>query len=825
MLRGTFEKVAILDGKKSITYGELAQEISQIGNLFADFKDQRVAIFSENRIEWIYAFYAVWSTGNIPVPIDYLAGSDDIAFILNDCKPELVISSEKCMPELQKALKGVMHEPRVLILDELEVADAPVHELSLSPEEGKTAVIIYTSGTTGSPKGVMLSFRNLVANLDAVSRDVPIYTTDQRVMILLPLHHIFPLLGTMIAPLYTGSTIAICPSLNATDIITTLQAHKVTLLLGVPRLYSQIHKGIIDKINQSGLAKTLFAVAGKLKWKALSKKVFKAVHQKFGGSLRFMIAGGAPLDPVVADDFNTLGFDILEGYGMTEAAPMITFTRPGKFMKGSAGQALPCAEIEVRDGEIVVRGENIMQGYYHRPEETAAVLKDNWLYTGDLGYVDAKGFIFITGRKKEIIVLSNGKNINPAEIELKIQNSSAIVKEAAVFAVKDKLNLIVVPDESFTEKNKIDNLYEYIKKEVLKPFNDSTSASKKIARLHIGIEELPKTRLSKIKRFELPAYVESIKPREEVQHEPIDSEELKTIIEFLAEQTNEEVYPEYRLIDDLALDSLSKISLIVYLENTFGVKIEEENLEKFQRVRDLSKHIIEHKTQHQHFLINWSNILKQRVHFQVPKPGISFTFSNIGYKALINSMFRFRKSGLKNIPDEPCIIAANHQSFLDGFLVAAALRRKEMKNTYIYAKEKHWRSPLRRYIARKNNVILLDINKNLMESLQKMAEVLRNGQKLIIFPEGTRSATGEMSVFKQTFAILAREMNVPVIPVAITGANTAMPVGSRMPRFFKPVSVDFLQPVYPGNLSYDSLKDKVQNVIAGQLNQNSKKSL
>jgi long-chain acyl-CoA synthetase len=810
--------VAILDGDKQISYGELQQEIDRLSGLFSDIKNQRIAIFSENRREWIFTFYAVWNTGNIPVPIDYLAGKDDISFILNDCKPELIFCSSNCKSELLGSLDKVSYEPRVLVFEELPDSEYSMQVVNITAEEEQTAVIIYTSGTTGSPKGVMLSFKNLLANIVAVSKEVPIYTPEQRVMILLPLHHIFPLLGSLIAPLYVGSTVAISPSLNANDIINTLQTHKVTMLLGVPRLYSQIHKGIIDKINQSGVSKAFFRLAGKLKWRAFSTLIFKEIHQKFGGSLQYMISGGAPLDPTVGNDFHTFGFEMLEGYGMTEAAPMLSFTRPGDFLKGSAGKMLPCVEVDIRDGEIVTRGENIMQGYYHRQQETDQVLKGGWLYTGDLGYLDDKGHIFITGRKKEIIVLSNGKNINPSEIEQKIEKQSEVVKEAAIFSVKDKLNLIIVPEDSFVLKNNISNLYEYVKTEVLKPFNDTTSASKRIARLHIGHEELPKTRLSKIKRFELPAYIEALKPKESVQHEEIDSEELRTLIEFLAQQTGEEVYPEYRLTDDLALDSLSKITLLVYLENTFGVKIEEEDLQKFERVRDVSNHITEHKTHHQHSIINWNKILKQRVNFHLPKPGISFTFSNISYKAFIKFLFRFRKSGLKNIPDQPCIIAPNHQSFLDGFVVAAALRRREMKKTFIYAKEKHWRSPFRRFIARKNNVILLDINKNLMESLQKMAEILRSGKKLIIFPEGTRSKTGEMNVFKQTFAILSRELNVPVIPVAITGTNKLMPVGRFMPRFFQTVSVQFLKPIYPENLSYDSLKNKVQDIIARQLN-------
>jgi long-chain acyl-CoA synthetase len=817
MLKGKNDKVAVLTEKTKLTYGGLKQEINKYSSLFEDIKGQRVAIFSENRLEWIYSFYAIWQNGNTPVPIDYMSGIDDVAFILFDCKPELIFCSKDRKKMLLDALNEVDYEPRVLVYDELTDLPKADTEVKIDYDKDDVAVIIYTSGTTGSPKGVMLTYENLEANMIAVSEDVKIYTSEERVMMLLPLHHIFPLLGSMIITLYVGATIAMAPSLNADDLVRTLQKHKVTMFIGVPRLYTLIHKGIIDKINQSEVAKFLFKTAGLLKSRGFSKTIFKTVHQKFGGALKYMIAGGAPLNPEVAVGFRTLGFEILEGYGMTEAAPMITFTRPGSFYAGSAGQALPGTDIEIRDGEIVAAGKNIMKGYFQREDETNDILRDGWLYTGDLGHLDKKGRIFITGRKKEIIVLSNGKNINPAEIELKVEKLSPLVNEAAVFMMNDKLNLIIVPDEAGLQKENITNEQKYFRDNVLKPYNDRATSSKRLLKLHISNEELPKTRLSKIQRFKLVDFVESISPQEKKVHEKADSKELQTIIDFITSQIGQPVYPDDRLTDDLALDSLAKITLIVYLENTFGVVIKEEDLSKFDRVRDLGTHVLEHKTRHTHELVNWTNILKEKVHFNLPKAGLSFNFTNWSYRAAIRSMLRLKREGVSNIPDEPCIIAPNHQSFLDGFILASTLKRKTMKQTFFYAKEKHWRSAFRRFMARKNNVILMDVNKDLKGSLQKMAEVLRKGKNLIIFPEGTRSSDGSVGQFKQTFAILARELNVPIVPVAISGAYEALPSGKIIPRFFKKVKVKFMKPVYPGQLSYEALMEKVQKIVAGQL--------
>jgi long-chain acyl-CoA synthetase len=827
MLNGKNDKVAILTRNQKVTYGELKNRVNQYSELFRDLKDTRIAIFSENRVEWVYAFYAAWKNNVVPVPIDYMAGIDDVSFIIDDCNPEIIFCSKDRHGMLLDSLKEIKHNPRIIVFEEIDNSvDGNKSEEKITQSEiieENVAVIIYTSGTTGSPKGVMLTYGNLISNIVAVSDHVKIYNKEDRVMLLLPLHHIFPLLGSMIIPLYKGATIAMSPSLNADDILKTLQKHKVTILIGVPRLYSIIRKGIIDKINQSTAARLMFKLARTLKSTSFSKMIFKTVHEKFGGNLRFMIAGGAPLDPEVGVDFRTLGFDILEGYGMTEAAPMITFTRPKKFYAGSAGFALPGTTIEIREGEIVAAGKNIMKGYYNRPEETEDILKDGWLYTGDLGYLDKKGHIFITGRKKEIIVLSNGKNINPAEIENKIEKLSPLIKEVGVFMMNDKLNLIIVPDKVGIEKEKIEDVQAYFKNTVLKPFNARATSSKRLLKLHISYDELPKTRLSKIQRFKLVEFVESIHVEEKKQHQLPESKELQTIIDFIAQTTGQPVYIDDKLEEDVALDSLAKITLIVYLENTFGVSIKEDELYNFKTVNDLGKHILESKIRHTPELINWTNILKEKIQFKVPKAGFSFNLVHWGYRILVAMLLRLKGEGVSNIPDEPCIIAPNHQSYLDGFLIAATLKRRTMRKTYFYAKEKYWRTGFKRFVARKNNVILMDISKDLKLSLQKMAEVLRKGKNIIIFPEGTRSGDGNVQQFKKTFAILAQELKVPIVPVAINGSHNALPSGAFFPRLFARISVTFMKPIYPNKQSYDSLMEEVQEAVEGQVNADEKK--
>lgn len=387
------------------------------------------------------------------------------------------------MADYQEAAKKLDYQPKVFTIEDYEDQNAdrfsefPIIE---PQNEDDTAVVIYTSGTTGNPKGVMLSYANLLANMLGVSRDVKIYQADDRVMMLLPLHHIFGLVGNMILPMYMGAMAAIPPSMASDDIIKTLQDNKITLLLGVPRLYSAIHKGVKDKINKSKVAGALFSLAEKVNSKAFSKFVFGTVHKKFGGSIRFMVCGGAALDQVVGRDYKTLGFDVLEGYGMTEASPMITFTRPGHIKVGSPGFVLPKCDVEIRDGEIVAKGENIMKGYYNRSEETAEVLKDGWLYTGDLGHFDENGFLHITGRKKEILILSNGKNINPVEIETKLERYAAFVAEVGVYQSGDQFKAIVVPSHELKMQFKdAHELHQELKWKVFDVYNKAAHPIKK----------------------------------------------------------------------------------------------------------------------------------------------------------------------------------------------------------------------------------------------------------------------------------------------------------------------------------------------------------
>lgn len=809
------EKTALIWKDENISYNEVLKNISLYSSLLTLNNLSKVAILSENRPEWIYAFYAGWKKNACIVPIDYMSSVDDITFILNDCKPEYIFYSDTTNENIQKVVSKISYEPFLINIDEIKTIKAGEDFSFPERDLNETAVIIYTSGTTGSPKGVMLSFDNLLVNIEAVSLDVEIYKPEDKVLILLPLHHIFPLAGTVIITLSVGATGVFSPSMSSEDLIATLQKHKISIIIGVPRLYNLIRKGIRDKIDKSAVAKLLFKVAQKKNSLSFSRKIFKKVHDRFGGNIKYLVSGGAALDPEVCKDYTTLGFIILEGFGMTETAPMITFTRPDEVYPGSAGRPLKTNEVKVIDGEIVNRGRNVMKGYYNRPEATAEIIKNGWLHTGDLGYLDEKNRIFITGRKKEIIVLSNGKNINPEEIEIKLASMSDLINEVGVFEKNDMLHAMIYPEYQKAKQNEIDNLEEYLTWNVIDKYNQSVTPYKKVMKFSLIKEPLPRTRLSKLKRFLLPELESHFSEKKKNVEEP-DFREYQLIKEFIQSNKDVTVHPADHLEIDLGLDSLDKVNLIVYLESTFGITLQETELLKFTNVRTLAEHISETKTKLNVEAVDWSSILKEHLDIDLPKSWFTHNLIKNAAKIFLRFYFRLKGEGIENIPDGPFILAPNHQSFIDGLFVAVFLKNKLMKKTYFYAKEKHIKQGWLKFIANKNNVIVMDLS-DLKSSLQKLASVLKKEKNIIIFPEGTRTRDGEIGSFKKTFAILARELNIPIVPVAIDGAFNAMPRGTKIPRPMKKISVKFLEPVYPVNETYDSLKDKVFEMVSNSL--------
>ncbi len=809
-------KTAIWTAEREISYAELLSRITDFSEAYSAARGSRVVILSENRPAFIYALFSIWKNGCIAVPIDCTSSAADLAYVLADCTPAVVLTSEACEAVAREAVSRVGGGQKVVVMSanmEERPTSAPHARIDVKMDD--TSLIVYTSGTTGSPKGVMLSFENIYFNIDAVSKGVPIFTPDRRTMILLPCHHVLPLMGSMIAPLVTGGSVAFCPSMSAPDLMRTLADGKVGIVIGVPRLYTMLTKGICGKIDAHWFTRALYKLCKMVGSRTLSRLVFSSIRKKMGGAIRFFVSGGAALDPLVAQRMKTLGLDVLEGYGMTECAPMIAFTRPDDITPGASGQPVPGCDVEVRDGELVTRGKNVMQGYYGRPEETAALIRDGWIYTGDLGYIDSKGRVVVTGRRKEIIVLSNGKNVNPTEIEQKIEEYQDIVKEVAVTESNDALVAIIVPTPALAASLTDEQIEEKVKWEILDKYNADAAAYKKIFNVKIYRSDLPRTRLDKIQRFKLKSLLVDT-AQAQTAPEAVDeamSDEYKIIKRYIESEKVCKVRPTDHIELDLAFDSLDKVGLQVFINSSFGLDMSTDQLTAFKSVAEMADFVAEGKTKMQVEKIDWKKILREHTTLKLPQTWVTGRIFIALSQPFFRLYFKLRGKGAERIPDGPVIIAPNHQSFLDGLFVMSFLKYRDIKNTYFYAKEQHIRRPFIKFMAATHNVIVMDMS-NLKESIQKMGEALKKKKNIIIFPEGTRTTDGKLGEFKKTFAILSKELNVPVVPVSIKGAFQAMPKGSKLPRPHR-VQVEFLPPVYPKQSaeSYDNITKEVYDSI------------
>lgn len=820
--------IAIIAGEREISFSELLQRVTLFSRMSPQKTGERTLIFAENREGWIYAFYSVWANHGIAVPVDASSTVSDVAYIINDCKPVLVWTSRDKLEVMKAAVKETGSALEIHLIDDYETVEMNETEAEITYKEEDTALIIYTSGTTGSPKGVMLSFQNLLVNLRAVSEEVPIFTAERRTLILLPLHHVLPLVGTVVMPLYIGGGVAICPSMSGPDIMDTMQKGKVAIMIGVPRLWQTLYAGIKKKIDASAIARALFSLCARVNSVTFSRFVFKAVHKKMGGHIKYLVSGGAALEREIALGLQTLGLELLEGYGMTEAAPMIAFTRPGDLVPNCVGKPIPAMDCKIVNGEVCAKGPNVMQGYYNRPHETAAVIdKDGYLHTGDLGYLDDCGRLYLTGRSKEIIVLSNGKNVQPSEIEYKLEKYAERVKEAAVVQDGDMLRAIIVPQPAWAATLTDDEVAVRLKKEVLEPYNMTVSAYKKIMGILVYRGDLPRTKLDKLQRFKLADILKDGQGARSKEHEAKpepDFEEYLLLKSFIESEKGVKIHAADHIETDLALDSLDKISLQTFIENTFGTSVGVDEMPSFSNMEALARHVAARKTRMEAEDVDWHQLLLGPVdNLPLPTAGLAYRIVTRLLKCLFRCYNSLTIRGRENIPSEgACILAPNHQSFADGPLVLAGLPFGKLGEYFFYATEEHVQGDYRRKMAAKSNVIIME-RANLKNSILKLAKVLREGHRVVIFPEGARTHDGGTVPFKKTFAILAKELNVPIIPVCIRGAYEALPRGSRFMRP-KHIDVTFLAPVTPfrGNdkepLTYEELTRQTEGVINQYLN-------
>ncbi len=518
------DKLALKKEDTKYTYRQLEAAVIKVKNYLLSLglkKGEKFGVFGENRPEWAIGYLGIVRAGFVVVPVDRLLSEAEMLHILRESEAKGVISSENYLDKVetvQQELPSIKHViPMNTLKDLPDEKEVPVEDI----DPDGLAVLIFTSGTTGTSKAVMLSHNNILENLKSVDGIIEIHENDTLVSII-PMHHTFEGTAGFILPLYKGAAVYYPPSIKPKDLLATMKEAQVTCLIAVPLLFEKFLGAVHRKVAAAPIPTRIMfgAISGiGSVMKFLRKPLFARVRREMGlGNLRIACAGGAALTTKVAHGLELLALPIIQGYGLTETAPVISVSPLEKPKVASVGVPIPGVEVKIHEadengiGEIIVRGPNVMLGYYKNKKATDEVLKDGWLYTGDLGWIDDDGYLYITGRKKSLIVTQTGKNIYPEELEAKVIKSQWVSEVLVIPRIdpetrKEKICALIFPDYELLEQYSIakditlseEDVNSMIK-DVVRQANEELPDYKKITEYEIREEEFPKTTTKKIKR-------------------------------------------------------------------------------------------------------------------------------------------------------------------------------------------------------------------------------------------------------------------------------------------------------------------------------------
>ena len=806
-------KEACVIDDKVITYGELIKNIKQLSSIVDIKENSHVMIFMENRVEYVYSIFATFDKKAVNVCIDSSANFDELYYFVENSDSELIFTSNANISLTKSVVEKLNKDIKIINVDEIKFGNFEYDgELKIEIDDVyRTAFILYTSGTTGNPKGVMLTFDNILFNIEALDK-YKMFEEVDKFIVLLPLHHTFPLLGTVFVPIYVGATLVFLKDFSSQAIMDTMKKHKVTIMVGVPKIWELIHKKIKEKVESKFITRSIYKIAKKINNFSLNKIIFKKVGEQFGGNVKYFVSGGSKLIPEVAEDFYTFGIKICDGYGLTEMAPMISFTPQNHIVPGSSGKILPNLEVKIlEDGEILAKGRNVMKGYYKNPEATSQMIdSDGYLHTGDLGYIK-DDFLFINGRKKEMIVLSNGKNINPVEIENKILVDTNLIKEIAVTDINSVLTAVVYPDFQKMLDEKIVNIKEAIKWKVIDKYNRNVPDYKKILDICIVKNELPKTKIGKIRRFLLKDFIKSIL-EEEVEIEEPKYEEYSIIKDYLYNLKGRKINPKAHIELDLGIDSLDMVEFLGFINEKFGI-MDNELIIKYPTVEELTNYLRENKKDvDENIKIETNNL----DNIEIPSGNLLSKIFKPLLFVILKLYFRLDVKNKNETKNNPVIYVGNHQSYIDAPILNYTLKSSDLSNTYYIAKIDHFRSGLMKFIAKYSNVVVIDPTKDVSAYLKTCYKLLNENKNIVIFPEGARTRDGKLGEFKKSFALIAKELNINIKPFVIDGAYDAFPIDTKIPRP-KKISIEFLDEIKVENLEVEEILKITREKILDKL--------
>jgi long-chain acyl-CoA synthetase len=772
-------------------------------------KGDTVLFWSENRPEWIVALWGCLLQGVVAVPIDYRASVDFVRRVRAIVRGRLILTGDDVRFEPGASDAGVDVWP----LAELEWRDT-----SRAPDAAVTrddvAEVIFTSGATAEPKGVVITHRNLLANIVPVEREVSKYRmyarpfSPIRFLNLLPLSHMFgQSMATFIPPMLGGTTIFI-HSFNPNDIVRQIRQRRVSVLVSVPK--------ILDVLREHTLRASPAAADAPPRKEHFAWRWwrYRRVHRIFGLKFWAFVVGAAPLDPSLEEFWGRLGFVVVQGYGLTETAPIVTLNHPFRASRGSVGKTIAGVEVKIApDGEILVRGENVTQGYFNAEEATAEAFEDGWFRTGDIGEVDADGRLFIRGRKKEMIVTADGLNVFPEDVERAIAVVPG-VREAAVVGARQGTNervhavLVLEPGAS--------------PEDVVRQANMHLPDPQKIRGVSVWPgPELPRTEgTRKLKRREIGNWVAT-------GAAPTHTGSGGSVEALLAQYAGGRAVGPGTTMDELGLSSLERVELMVALEDRFGTTIDESAFSGVRSVADLDTLV--------------------RAPVAIPKTSETVDFPRWNRRAPVRVLRRVslatwilplsrvfapvRVEGGEHLArlEGPVVFAANHQSHIDTPAILAAMpgrlrsrvavaMAKEFFKPHFFPAEHTWAqwftNSLNYYLAVTffNAFPLPQREAGARDTLRYIGEVLGAGFSVLIFPEGQRTHAGEINEFRAGIGMIGARLGVPIVPVRLRGADEVLHRNARMARRAR-VTVSFGAPLVLRGDDYKALARQVEDAV------------
>lgn len=784
-------------------------------------KDDRVVLVSENQPEWCIAYLAAVQIGIAVVPLDAQTPAHEILAIAEFTTAKSILASESVLEKsdvetLSTRLRDPDHRddaPPLMFqninknCEIVGVPDGTEHKIStaeipadfpnveVSPDT--VASIIFTMGTTVEAKGAMLTHGGFISNVQAVAKALP-PTDTERILSVLPLYHALSFSCSLLMALYSGTTATYANALRPTTLLKTMREAKTTAFIGVPRLFQMLHSTIERQASRADTP-----------GETLAEKA-RAV---MGGDIRVLVSGGASLSDAIYDGFQKFGMTLYQGYGMTETAPVLSVNPYLKSKRGSVGPAVEGVELQIKNpdsrgiGEIIAKGPSTMKGYYQNADATEKAIRGGWLYTGDLGYLDADGYLYLTGHCKDIIVPASGKNVYPVELEALYRDSSETISEMCVLGIPYEdgadtaIHAVIVPTTA-DEATKVEIQHH------LQARAKQLPSYQQFHKSHFWDDPLPKTVDGDVDRQSLRrnlearlknmadqqgesiADVESAAPRSDIP------EEILSTLARLARMPTHQIQRESRLDTDLGLDSLTRLDLLLVLESRLGETIPDARLATLETVGDVVRLIETFPTDIRKEKDSSEENRKLEVK-QTPR-WYARAFRTV-ITGIYRNYFSLKCYGLEHIPqDKPYIIMPNHTSHLDTLTVITALGAKAYRLWTLAARDYWFATRLQGWFAGTClNALPIEREGNFTEFLQDLRAanaVMSENNGLLIFPEGTRSLDGELQPFKPgVLSLLIYTPNVPVIPAYIEGTFHALPKGRNFPQKH-PVRIVFGEP-------------------------------